>query len=85
MDVDVDVDVDVGVDMDMDMRLILLVFHRNCGKLNELSGQSIVTLWDALWLGIGPFFWFYHDAFKHKKHAFLVGPSYCRRFQIVEN
>ena len=67
------------------MLLILVVFHRNCRKLNELSGQSIISLWDALWLGIGSFLWFSHEAFKHKKQTLLVGSSYCRRFQIVEN
>ena len=65
--------------------LILVVFHRSCRKSNELSGQSIISFWDALWLGIGPFLWFYHEAFKLKKHAFLVGSSYCGHFQIVEN
>ena len=67
------------------MLLILVVFHRNCRKLNELSGQSIISSWDALWLGIGSFLWFYHEAFKLKKHTLLVGSRHCGRFQIVEN
>ena len=54
-------------------------------KFNLLPNEPIESFWDALWLGIRPFFCFCHVTFKRIKHTCLISFSYCRHIKIMEN
>ena len=61
------------------------IAHRKAEKLDLPPNRAAESFWDAMWLGIRPFFCFCHVTYKLKQHVILIGSRHCRRFQIVEN